>query len=393
MPRELAAGERVALAEPVVHFRVTAHNAALLAERVGALVIGLDARDRAPSDFAPAIATQNDTRPGVAFHSDRGARFELSAVPDHVVRLLLVAYMLDGPDSGLSFNDLHGLTVEIDDTHRFALDLRDRHDRALILVEAYRRGGQWKLAAHGQGFREGLPGVARAFHVELDVRYAEPARASGVPEERRPAPGEQSGGSGFAVAPRLVVTNHHVIRDAARVTTLLGGHTSPARVVACDPVNDLALVETEREGGEPAAFRADLDLELGDDLVALGFPLQGLLGHGPQLSAGNVAALTGLNNDSCTFQFNAPIASGHSGGPVLDEAGLVIGMVRSVLRLPDDHQNIAQACNFAIRGAVIRSFLHAHGVVPRTVARSGRRVRGDIARGARNFLHRIHVEH
>jgi S1-C subfamily serine protease len=103
---------------------------------------------------------------------------------------------------------------------------------------------------------------------------------------------------------------------------------------------------------------------LGEEVVAIGFPLAGLLG-GVNVTTGNVSALSGLGNDSSRIQFTAPIQPGNSGGPVLDRAGGLAGVVVSKLSdLPMIASTGAapQNVNFAIRKEMVSIFLSTQGL-------------------------------
>jgi hypothetical protein len=80
---------------------------------------------------------------------------------------------------------------------------------------------------------------------------------------------------------------------------------------------------------------------------------------------GNVTALSGLRDDSRYIQISAAVQPGNSGGPAIDEAGRLMGVVVSKLnavafaRLTGD---IPQNVNFAIKVSTLVSFLEAHNV-------------------------------
>ena len=131
-----------------------------------------------------------------------------------------------------------------------------------------------------------------------------------------------------------MLTNHHVIEDAQKIEVTNERRSSPGRVVFSDPYNDLALVECDTAFEQLATFRDGIELHLGEDVVLVGFPLQNLLGQGPQVTAGNVSGLCGFGNNAAVMQYTAPTASGSSGGPILDSTGLVIGVVRAGLACP-----------------------------------------------------------
>jgi S1-C subfamily serine protease len=143
-----------------------------------------------------------------------------------------------------------------------------------------------------------------------------------------------------------------------------------------------------------AQFRDGLEIHLGEDIVVLGFPLQGLLGSGPQVTAGNISSLCGMGSDTGVIQFTAPIASGNSGGPILDSAGLVIGIVHSSLNTDRVRQGggIAENVNFGAKGIAIRSFLATSNIEPAISRDSTIRNRADIVREARHYIYRINCE-
>ena len=59
----------------------------------------------------------------------------------------------------------------------------------------------------------------------------------------------------------------------------------------------------------------------------VGYPLRGLLASEANVSTGAVSALAGPGDDRRLIQITAPVQSGNSGGPVLDAAGNVVGVV------------------------------------------------------------------
>ena len=167
--------------------------------------------------------------------------------------------------------------------------------------------------------------------------------------------------------------------------------SAPAEIVFVDPRNDIALLRvTTQPLPAAAAFRDSYEIHLGEDVIVLGFPLQGLLGTGPQATAGNVSALCGIGNDTSVMQFTAPIASGNSGGPILDQAGQVMGLVYSSLN--KDVVRNAENVNFGVKGAAVRSFLSAVGIDPRLSPPAPPRSRAEVVKEARAYIYRIRCE-
>lgn len=378
--RDLVAGERADIAGEIV---VSVDDAAC-----ALALIALDGARAGSRAFAPIDTQTREMRPAAAFGEDRRLTARLDQLPAEVERVVLVAF---DPDA----RPLHrGLQVSVTDM-RFGIDLTGRQDAAVILLELYRHRGRWRLAANGQGFSGGLVAVAAAHAVDTDWarRLGHPAaREQDFAPDDRPEPRTgTASGSGVAVDRHHVLSNAHVVEGGGAITVLLAGRPLPADLVFSDSRNDLALLRVETALPAAACFRPGLDLHLGEDVVVLGFPLQGLLGSGPQASAGNIAALCGVGNDSSVFQFTAPIASGNSGGPILDMAGNLVGLVSSSLNLDRIRRAGANAenINFGIKGAIIRSFLDAFGLEPQlstAVAPLGRAV---VVRQARDAIFRI----
>lgn len=387
--RDLVPGERAAVGEELsLRLLEPLHPPLKLA------LVALDGGRKASSGFAPIDSTSREMRPGARFEDGGRLALSLGDLPREVERLALVAFLASGPGGGMSFRDYGALTL-LGGSVRFRVELEDRPETALILAELYRHGAGWKLAANGGGFVQGLAGVAEAFTIDGSwarrLLHGPAAREEGGAERGGRQPGSQSSGSGVAVDARHVLSNAHVVEEASRITVLGDGRSHAAELVFADPRNDLALLRVEQPLPAVARFRAGLDLHLGEDVVALGFPLQGLLGSGAQASAGNIAGLCGIGNDSSVFQFTAPIASGNSGGPIFDLCGHILGLVCSSLNVERIRAagGSAENINFGIKGAIVRSFLDAFGVEPQLAGPSSPIGRAEMVRQARTTIYRI----
>ena len=176
----------------------------------------------------------------------------------------------------------------------------------------------------------------------------------------------ESTGTGFAVSEDgQIVTSHHVVADCAEVRVRPGGQEALAgTVLAQDPGNDLALLRVPVHLAV-AAIRDDRGLRAGDSVVAVGFPLPGLLAPEANVTTGTVSALAGIGNDARFLQMTVPVQPGNSGGPLLDLEGRVVGVVVGKLdavKVASVTGDIPQNVNFAIKASVVRSFLDASGV-------------------------------
>ena len=135
-------------------------------------------------------------------------------------------------------------------------------------------------------------------------------------------------GSGFLVdAEGHIVTNNHVVKDAASVkVTLDDGRELPARIVGRDERTDLALLQIDAGKNLPFLKLGDSDkARPGDWVVAVGNPF----GLGGTVTAGVVSARgrdIGAGPYDDFLQVDAPINRGNSGGPLFAQDGTVIGV-------------------------------------------------------------------
>ncbi len=143
--------------------------------------------------------------------------------------------------------------------------------------------------------------------------------------------GESIGTGVVITADGEILTNAHVVGDAATVNVRLPGETEPreAAVTARDKGRDLALLRLDVDGLTPVTFAAAGDVRLGDEVLAIGYALD--LDGDPTVTAGIVSALgRTLSNDDGAIdgliQTDAAISSGNSGGPLVNALGQVIGI-------------------------------------------------------------------
>lgn len=137
-------------------------------------------------------------------------------------------------------------------------------------------------------------------------------------------------GSGFFVsAEGHVVTNNHVVENAAEITvSLSNGEEYPAEVIGTDPLTDIALLRVETDDTPDFPFVVldrNPSIRVGDWVVAVGNPF----GLGGTATAGIVSA-TGRELPSSVYnnflQVDAPINRGNSGGPTFSLDGEVVGV-------------------------------------------------------------------
>ena len=150
-------------------------------------------------------------------------------------------------------------------------------------------------------------------------------------EDQQNRPREGSG-SGFVVsADGYILTNHHVVEEADRVTVrFVDDRTFPAKVVGSDPSTDIAVLKIEGANLPVVHLGDDTQMRIGDWVLAIGNPL----GLDFTVTAGIVSAkgrsIRGLLPERYAItdyiQTDAAINPGNSGGPLVNIRGEVIGI-------------------------------------------------------------------
>ena len=150
-------------------------------------------------------------------------------------------------------------------------------------------------------------------------------------------PGRATGTGVVITSDGDILTNDHVVDGANKVSVLFVGDTEPtlATVLAVDVGNDLALIHVDKTGLTPAVFAVPSSIDIGDEVVAVGFALD--LDGGPTVTSGIVSALnrTIVSGDGALdglIQTDTAISSGNSGGPLVNTRGQVIGINTAVFQ-------------------------------------------------------------
>lgn len=129
-----------------------------------------------------------------------------------------------------------------------------------------------------------------------------------------------------------ILTNEHVIRGSRTVTVRLldGSGTRIGTVRGQDDIRDLAVVTICCNSGWKALPTVvTTDIEVGSDVVVMGFPEQ-RIGSGISVTTGIVSSFDFHNESrSWLIQTDAAVNPGNSGGPIMNAAGQVIGVVSS----------------------------------------------------------------
>ena len=179
-------------------------------------------------------------------------------------------------------------------------------------------------------------GELPALDVATVVGIIEPSVVTVVSEIDEGFGAGQGTGTGVVIsADGEILTNAHVVDGATKVSVLFGDSIDPiaATVLAMDAGNDLALLKIDATDLTPAVFADPDSIDVGDEVVAVGFALD--LDGGPTVTRGIISALnrTIENGDGALdglIQTDAAISSGNSGGPLVNARGQVVGINTAV---------------------------------------------------------------
>jgi len=162
-------------------------------------------------------------------------------------------------------------------------------------------------------------------------------------QQRRPARGV---GSGFIVSSKgYILTNNHVIEEAARITVgLQSGEKYRGIVVGVDPETDVAVIKIDAPRDLPTVTLGDSNAaQVGDWVLAMGSPF----GLDQTVTAGIISKKERespyFNVFQRFLQTDAAINRGNSGGPLVNMRGEVIGMNSQIATSTGDYNGIGFA--------------------------------------------------
>ena len=245
-------------------------------------------------------------------------------------------------------------------------------------VQAYK----WMLLAAGQG-DEG----ARKLMTPLEDRMTREQIAEGQKLARNFKPREvptsggdssaagilqtrpEASGTGFFITEDgYLITNEHVAGNGAQVRLVTEAGLLSAKVVKVDAANDLALLKAEGKFA-PLPVVSSRAVKMGGTVATVGFPNIGLQGFAPKLAKGEIAALSGAEDDPRYFQISVPVQPGNSGGALVDERGNVVGVVAAKLSARaalSTSGALPENVNYAVKSSFLLSFLES---VPEVAAK------------------------
>lgn len=245
-------------------------------------------------------------------------------------------------------------------------------------VEAYK----WNLLAAGQGYepaKEGIPAL-ELWMTRKQIAEGQKLARNFRPQEA-PAPRgdssaasivrtrSNSSGTGFFITEDgYLITNEHVAGNGAQVRLVTEAGLISAKVLKLDAANDLALLKAEGKFA-PLLVASSHAVKMGSTVATVGFPNIGLQGFAPKLAKGEIAALSGAQDDPRYFQISVPVQPGNSGGALVDERGNVVGVVSAKLDVAAAVATsgaLPENVNYAVKSSFLLSFLES---VPEVAAR------------------------
>ena len=201
-------------------------------------------------------------------------------------------------------------------------------------------------AAH-EGKLTFAPVLAKATPAVVSIQVE---RRGGANPWRSPGPT----GSGVIVDARKghVVTNHHVIDRAGKITVTLKDRRSfEAELIGSDPATDIALLEIEPDDLQALPLGDSDELAVGDLVVAIGNPFG--LGQTATSGIGSALCRSGFSREGYEdfIQTDAAINRGNSGGALVDLNGQLVG-INSLIVSPS---GVSAGLGFAVPANIVRN--------------------------------------
>lgn len=199
-------------------------------------------------------------------------------------------------------------------------------------------------------------------------------------------------GTGFALQNGYIVTNYHVIENAKTISVQgVDGDFQKkynVKIIATDKYNDLALLQISDNrfdgfGDIPYNVKTSVS-DVGEEVFVLGYPLANTMGYEIKLTTGVISSKTGFQGDVSLYQISTPIQPGNSGGPLFDNKGNLIGIVKAKYK---DAENVGYAIKTSYLKNLIESSI-SNSILPNNNQLAGQPLTGKV-KNLKNYVFMI----
>jgi S1-C subfamily serine protease len=173
----------------------------------------------------------------------------------------------------------------------------------------------------------------------------------------------KASGTGFFITDDgYFISNNHVVKGATKIRIITRSGPLIAKVIQVDESTDLALLKVEGKF-TPLPITSSRTAHLGASVVTIGFPEIDTQGFAPKFAKGEIASLSGIQDDPKYFQISVPVQHGNSGGALVDQHGNVVGVVAAKLgmaiREARSSAELPENVNYAVKSSFLLSFLES----------------------------------
>ena len=241
-------------------------------------------------------------------------------------------------------------------------------DRVLVIDEIHFQG---KFKVHQEAVISLISGAYEVFYkdtltIDDTVQFKGTGNCEGlVPilsylENNKNDGNDKNGGSSgtafFINKKGYLLTNNHVVDGCTLSKISYKNKDYDTKLIATDKTLDLALLKSELKPETFFNFSKNETKKLNTIYVA-GYPLGKGLSDDLKISSGIVSSLKGFEDNSNEIQIDAPINSGNSGGPIINENGDLIAIAVSGLA-----KDQTEGINFGIKSSAAERFLKSNNI-------------------------------
>ena len=250
--------------------------------------------------------------------------------------VLAFAFLMFGADAGVSYAQINPNNTTTERLSASFAEVSKRVESAVVNIDTKGKVAETIQRNNGGGSSGGSGGSNGGSDSDDVMDFLRR-------QTRKPS---SSVGSGFIVDKSgYILTNYHVVDDAARIVVRLqSGEEFPARIVGTDEETDLAVLKIDAARELPFIKIGNSDsVQVGDWVLAIGSPF----GLEQTVTAGIISKTRRETISGSAFQkfiqTDAAINRGNSGGPLVNMSGEVIGVNSQIATSTGDYNGIGFA--------------------------------------------------